>query len=244
MNIALIGYGKMGHEIARVAEGVHTISLIVDPGNAPALSGAQHFKTIAEADFNGVDVAIEFSHPSAVLQNIDGLLERKIPIIVGTTGWVEHLGDVEKKVKAHQGTLLWASNFSIGVHLFWKMVERGAELMNKFPEYDVFGHEFHHNQKADSPSGTAKTTADILVKKLDRKTELVFSSTRGGSIPGTHSVYFDSPADTIEITHTARNRSGFAMGAVKSAEWLVTQHREGKRGLFSIDDYLKSIMPS
>ncbi len=250
MNIALIGYGKMGREIARCAEGKHEIALTIDP-NGPGP------KSITDANFEDIDVAIEFSHPTAVLQNIDALLERKIPIVVGTTGWYEHLKNVEQKVIEAKGALLWASNFSIGVHLFWKMVERGAELMNHFDEYDVFGHEFHHNQKADSPSGTAKTTADILLKNITRKTKLVtqemtrkiephelhFSSTRGGSIPGTHSVYFDSPADTIEITHTARNRSGFAMGALRSAEWLVAQYREGKRGFFSIDDYLKELLP-
>ncbi len=256
MKIALIGYGKMGHEIERIALGAgqrkNEIALIVDPNSAGA-------KTIAEADFNGakIDVAIEFSHPEAVLQNIDALLKRKIPIVVGTTGWYDHLKEVEQKVNEAQGTLLWASNFSIGVHLFWKMVERGAQLMNRFDEYDIFGNEFHHNQKADSPSGTAKTTAEILMKNIDRKTTLVtqemmrkiephelhFSSTRGGSIPGTHSVYFDSPADTIEITHTARSRNGFAMGAIRSAEWLTSQYRAGKRGFFSIEDYLKDIIP-
>lgn len=252
MNIALIGFGKMGQEIARLAQGKHAITVVVDHHTHEEIArlGATHYSNVETADFSGVDVAIEFSHPTSALAHIEQLAAQNVNTVVGTTGWYDQLPRVEKII-ADAGTgLLWASNFSIGVHLFWKMIERAAQDMNRFEEYDVFGHEFHHRHKADAPSGTARTTADILLKNIDRKTkvltdtpdraiapeELHFSSTRGGSIPGTHSVFFDSLADTIEITHTARNRSGFASGALRCAEWL-----NGKSGLFSIEDYLKSL---
>lgn len=245
MNLALVGYGKMGHEIERLAKGRHTIGLIIDP--------ALEIHSPADATFENIDVAIDFTHPSVILDNIKTYCDKKVTAVIGTTGWTDRLEDVRAQVEAAGIGLLWASNFSIGVHLFWETVRRGGELVNRINDYDVFGHEFHHNQKADSPSGTARSTAQILLDTLDRKTALVtqaldrkiephelhFSSTRGGSVPGTHSVYFDSPADTIEITHTARNRSGFASGALHCAEWL-----HGKTGFFSIEDYLKEIFHS
>jgi len=242
MNIALVGYGKMGREIERLAEGKHSIILKIDP--------TLDIHSPADADFSNVDVAIDFTHPSVILDNIKTYCDKKVNVVIGTTGWIEEMEKVRAHVQAAGIGFLWASNFSIGVHLFWEMVRRGGELMNRFDDYDACGHEFHHNQKADSPSGTARSTAQILLETLDRKTTLVtkelnrkiepnelhFSSTRGGSIPGTHSVYFDSPADTIEIKHTARNRSGFASGALLCAEWL-----KGKTGFFSIEDYLKTL---
>jgi len=255
MNIALIGFGKMGQEIANLSND-HQIRIIVDPDQTDNLSekanelSATLCNSIEEADFEEIDVAIEFTHPSVCLDNIKALAEKGVNIVVGTTGWYDHMEEVQKIAKKSGIGLLWASNFSIGVHLFWRIVTRGAEVMNSFEEYDAFGHEFHHNQKADSPSGTARTTAEILVNNLDRKdtiatetmdrkikpNELHFTSTRGGNINGTHQVLFDSPADTIEIKHTARNRSGFASGALKCAEWL-----KGRTGFFSIEDYLKDL---
>jgi 4-hydroxy-tetrahydrodipicolinate reductase len=255
MNIALVGYGRMGKEIERLAQD-HNIALIVDPtdeGRTPAEQGSTlgvNPNTPADADFSGIDVAIDFTHPDVILDNIATYCEKGVNVVIGTTGWYDQMKAVEKQVEDAGIGLLWASNFSIGVHLFWKMVNKGAELMNHFDEYDAFGHEFHHNQKADSPSGTGLSTAHVLLDKLDRKTEVVtgemtekikpnqlhFSSTRGGSIPGTHSVYFDSPADTIELKHTARDRSGFASGSLRCAEWL-----KGKKGFFSIEDYLNDL---
>ncbi|MDP2625151.1 MAG: 4-hydroxy-tetrahydrodipicolinate reductase [Candidatus Peregrinibacteria bacterium] len=248
MNIALIGYGRMGREIHRLA-GDQTISMIVDP-NETSNSTENLIQSLSEANFDEIDVAIDFTHPSTILDNMKLYCDKKVNVVIGTTGWYEHLDEVQGWVEEAGIGLLWASNFSIGVHLFWKMVQRGGELMNHFDEYDAFGHEYHHNQKADSPSGTARSTAKILIDTLDRKTEIAtemldrkiepnelhFSSTRGGNIPGTHSVFFDSPADTIEIKHTARNRSGFASGSLLCAEWL-----KGKSGFFSIEDYLKSL---
>ncbi len=171
-------------------------------------------------------------------------------LVMGTTGWYDEMTRVREIVEDSGIGFLWASNFSIGVHMFWKVLEEASKQFAKFPEYDVFGHEFHHNMKADSPSGTAKSTAEIVLKNSPGKKEisyetqhekvspetLHFSSTRGGKIPGTHSVYFDSAADTVEITHTARSREGFASGALRCAQWL-----NGKTGFFTIEDYLTSI---
>jgi 4-hydroxy-tetrahydrodipicolinate reductase len=249
MNIALVGYGKMGQEIKNLATENHNIIMVVDSKSAPEPSG-NFVKTLKEANFSTTDVAIDFTHPSVIKENIQIYCDKKVNVVVGTTGWTDDLAIIQKKVEDAGIGFLWASNFSIGVHLFWDMVRRGGELMNHFDHYDAFGHEFHHNQKADSPSGTARSTSQILLDTIDRKTTLVtnelnrkiepnelhFSSTRGGSIPGTHSVLFDSPADTIEIKHTARNRSGFASGALLCAEWL-----KGKKGFFSIEDYLNNL---
>lgn len=242
MNIALVGYGKMGQEIERLAAAHHNIILKIDP--------TLEIQSPKDVDFSNIDVAIDFTHPSVIRENINIYCDKKVNVVVGTTGWTDDLAAIQKQVEDAGIGFLWASNFSIGVHLFWNMVRRGGELMNHFDNYDAFGHEFHHNQKADSPSGTAHSTAQILLDTIDRKTTLVtnelnrkiepnelhFSSTRGGSIPGTHSVLFDSPTDTIEIKHTARNRSGFASGALHCAEWL-----KGKKGFFSIEDYLETI---
>lgn len=257
MRLALIGFGKMGQEIARCAEGQHSIQVVIDPNHDGSKEqkaksmGARFYSSIAEATWDDVDVAIEFSKPEAVLTNIIFLGTKGINTVVGTTGWYKHMEEMKKQVKKSRIGLIWGSNFSLGIHLFWNILAHAASVMNHCEEYDVFGHEFHHRAKADSPSGTAKTTAEMLLKHLDRKTEwtgdriestikhnqLHFSSTRGGHVPGTHQVFFDSPADTIEVTHTARNRSGFAKGALRCAEWI-----RGKTGFFSIEDYMKEIL--
>lgn len=207
---------------------------------------------LAATDFSDVSVAIDFTTPGAVVGNIETLAAKGVNTIVGTTGWYNQMDKVKSIVEKAGTGLLWSGNFSVGVNAFWKMLEKIGPIMNQLPEYDVFGHEFHHNQKKDSPSGTAVKTAEILLNTIDRKdtvvtekldrapapNELHFSSTRGGAVPGTHSVYFDSSADTIEIRHTARSRSGFALGAVLAAEWLA-----GKKGFFDmsafIDDFFK-----
>lgn len=229
MNIALIGFGKMGQEIAKCCD-EHQIKLIIDPGQEDAPS-------IEEADFTGVDVAIDFTNPDVCLNNIQVLAKKGINTVVGTTGWYNHLDEVKAIIEKAGTGFLWSSNFSIGVHLFWKMLAHNTEIMNQFEEYDVSGHEWHHKQKLDAPSGTAITTAKIITNHLDRKEELEFTSTREGEIPGTHTVTFESPTDAIEITHRAKNRSGFAQGAVRCAEWLVE-----KKGFYSIEDYLNEIL--
>ncbi|MDR0502507.1 MAG: 4-hydroxy-tetrahydrodipicolinate reductase [Treponema sp.] len=254
MKLALIGYGKMGKIIEQIAlsQG-HTIGAVVDLFAADtAVSGLSISKSIADACFDSVDAAIEFTQPAAAAENIIALAERKIPVVSGTTGWYGLLGEVTKIVEREQSALMWASNFSIGVNLFYRIAWHAAELFNKFPEYDAGGFEAHHNKKLDSPSGTAKTLAEGVISRIDRKNKIVwermkgspeadelhFPSLRIGSVPGAHSLFFDSPADTIEITHTARSREGFAGGALKAAQWLIMGK---KRGVFTIDDMLEAI---
>jgi len=253
MKIAIIGYGKMGKmvEQAALAQG-HTVAAIVDPFASDTPAGIPASKTIAEAALDKVDAAIEFTQPSTAAANIIALAQKKIPTVVGTTGWHERMDEITKAVEAADSSMLWASNFSIGVNLFYRIAWYAAELANNFPEYDVGGFEIHHNKKIDSPSGTAKTLAEGALSKIDRKNKIVwetmsrkpeadelhFPSLRLGSVPGTHSLFFDSPADTIEITHTARSREGFASGAVLAAGWLAAQKRGG---VFTIDDFLKGI---
>lgn len=242
MHIALIGYGKMGHEVETqaVARG-HTVLPIVNADDLHC------------ADFQSIDIAIDFTESGAVLENLSLLSQKKKNVVIGTTGWYDKLSSAQQVVVENGTGCLWSANFSIGVNLYYRILEATAKLVNLFPVYDVFAHEFHHALKKDSPSGTALKIGEILLKNMQRKTTLVtdclnrpplpqelhMSSTRGGSVPGTHSVFFDSPADTIELTHTARNRSGFALGAVLAAEWLAQ-----KNGFFTMDDFLNDLFSS
>lgn len=227
LRVALVGYGTMGHEIERLAaERGAQISATFDLARPIAANAPIH-----------ADVAIEFTHPNAVLGNIKTLVELGCPVVVGTTGWDRHVDEVRQLVAAAQGRVLYGSNFSVGVNLFFRIVRAAAQLLNGFPMYDAALFEAHHNRKADAPSGTAVTLASILLEQLDRKTELCagnptgridpaalhVSSQRVGAVVGTHTVTFDAEADTIELTHRARNRSGFALGALLAAEWLVGQ---------------------
>ncbi|MDR0321972.1 MAG: 4-hydroxy-tetrahydrodipicolinate reductase [Treponema sp.] len=253
MKLAIIGYGKMGKMIEQIANAQgHTVSAIVDPFAKDALSKVQISKTIADLNFDSIDAAIEFTQPDTAVQNMITLAERKIPTVTGTTGWHERMGEVSKAVEKEKSALLWASNFSIGVNMFYRIAWYAAELANNFDEYDAGGFEAHHNKKMDSPSGTAKVLAEGVLSRLDRKKKIVwetmnrkpqvdelhFPSLRMGSVPGTHSLFFDCPADTIEITHTARSREGFATGAVLAAKWLTAKERHG---IFTIDEMLKDI---
>ncbi len=245
MKICLIGYGKMGKEVERVAKlRGHSVCAIVDKSDA----GATH----NVIDGNGsclkdADVVIDFTVPSAVVDNIRRVTAAKKNMVVGTTGWYDGMTEAKQLVGAAGTGFIYSSNFSVGVNVFYRIVEAAARLINKVPEYDAFGYELHHNQKLDSPSGTAKSIAEILLKnigrkkqaqydKLDRKInpeELHFASVRAGSIPGTHVVGFDSEADTIELKHTARSRAGFALGAVMAAEWV-----KGRKGFFTMKDFV------
>jgi len=260
MNIALIGYGKMGMMIEQVARAQgHTIGVIVDPVAANT-SENKIVKTINEADYTSVDAAIEFTQPDKAVENIIALVERKIPVVVGTTGWHDRLDEITRAVEKAESSLLWASNFSIGVNMFYRIAWYAAELANNFCEYDAGGFEAHHNKKIDSPSGTAKILAEGVLSRIGRKKKIVwetmnkkpeadefhFPSLRMGSVPGTHSLFFDSQADTIEITHTARSREGFATGAVRAAQWLCAENSVEKsagkrRGVFSIDDMMDEL---
>jgi 4-hydroxy-tetrahydrodipicolinate reductase len=259
VNIALIGYGKMGRQIEEAAsQKGHWVVAVIDPfanerstgKGLPISRSFESAETLAKAD-----VALEFTRPATAVGNIIGLSKLRVPAVVGTTGWYDKLGEVRQAVEADGSSLLYASNFSLGVNLFYRMAAYAAKLADAFPEYDVAGYEIHHNKKADSPSGTAKTLAERVLAQMTRKKrvvwdtlddrppaadELHFPSLRVGSIPGTHALVFDSATDSIEIRHTARSRAGFVSGAILAAEWLVAQN--GKRqGVFTIDDVLEDL---
>lgn len=246
MKIALVGYGKMGHMLESTAlsfgnEVVTTIDVIANDAKVKVASG--DYEAVAKAVIeSGAEGVIEFTHPSSVMGNIKSLLSTKLPIVVGTTGWNDKMDEVAAMASKCGGTIMTSANFSIGVNLFYKIVEQAATLVNNFDEYDAAVWEMHHNQKADSPSGTALDVAKHLLKGFPKKDEIVtdafhsrpqpnqlhVSSTRCGSVPGTHTVYFDSPADTIELTHTARSRQGFASGAVHALENLKSLLDSGR----------------
>jgi 4-hydroxy-tetrahydrodipicolinate reductase len=234
MNIILLGYGKMGKIIEQVAlKRGHTISARIDVENY------YEFET-AEGD-----VAIEFSHPDAAFENIRKTLYKGIPVICGTTGWLEQKPEIEALTKELNGTFFYASNYSLGVNLFFKLNEYLARMMSPFPHYQVELDEIHHTQKKDAPSGTAITLAEGVLRHLkgkrkwvneesDNPEELVIKSFRIADVPGTHFVKYNSLIDDIEIKHTAHSREGFATGAVLVAEWIV-----GKKGILTMDDFLK-----
>lgn len=227
MKIALIGYGKMGKLLHSLAETKgHSIIAIVD--SKQPLSSRSSQEAIQQAD-----VCIDFSTPESVLENVKFLSARKKNIVMGTTGWSKDLPKVQEMIAKSSTGFLHAPNFSIGVVLFLQILEKAAHLISPFQDYDIAGLEIHHKQKLDSPSGTAKAITSKLEPILANK-PLTFSSARVGNTPGTHSVIFDSPVDTITLTHAARNREGFVHGAITAAEWL-----QGKQGMFTLDDILK-----
>lgn len=245
-NIALIGYGKMGQLIERFATAKgHTVIAKVDP-YADGCS-----KEITEEALSGADVCIDFTHPQTVVGNIRQTAALGKPMVIGTTGWYTQMDKVKQIVEQHHVGLIWSGNFSIGVNALFRIVGYAAQVFNNLHDYDVLGHEFHHKAKADSPSGTAAMLGKILLDNLDHKQRLVvdkldrkiepdeihFSSSRGGAIPGTHTIMFDSVVDTIEIQHTARGREGFASGAVMAAEFI-----QGKTGFYNIDDLMNNII--
>jgi len=238
MKIALIGYGKMGQLVEKIAiQRGHTI-----------VSRISQKSPLSKEAIKDSQICIDFSHPEAVLKNVQHVADAGKNLILGTTGWHEHMDSIKTIVSKHQIGFLFSANFSIGVNLFLAIVNEAARLMNEFPDYDVGMVELHHNKKADSPSGTALAIAQKLLANIQRKKHirkdtpearippdaLHISSLRCGSIPGTHSVIFDSPADTITLTHEARSREGFALGAVAAAEWLG-----GKKGFFTIEDMFR-----
>ena len=191
------------------------------------------------------DVAIEFTQPEAAINNLKTCFEKGIPVVCGTTGWRQHQQEVEGICKQNNGTLLWSSNFSLGVNLFFKLNEHLAKLMNRYSQYEVSIDETHHTQKKDAPSGTAITLAEGVINNLERKKKwvpevndnpdsLVIHSFRIDPAPGTHVIRYHSEVDDIEIKHTAHSREGFALGAVLVAEWL-----KDKKGIFTIDDFLQ-----
>lgn len=240
----MVGYGSMGKEIEKVliSRG-HTVSAVVDPVNSDN-------KKVSVDLLDNSDAVIDFSAPSAVENNCSIYNKGKTPVIMGTTGWENIRENVRKDVKKSGIGFLWGSNFSIGAHMFFSLVEKAAALIDTLPEYDIMLHEFHHKRKKDSPSGTALTAAKKIVDNNSRKTEIVtdaldrrikenelhVSSTRGGEIPGTHKVLIDSLFDTVEVSHTARNRNGFALGAVMAAEWM-----EKRKGFIAVEEFIKEL---
>lgn len=231
MKIALIGYGKMGHEIEKilVSRG-HTLPLIIDQDNTDQLTAE---------NLNQCDVAIEFTTPATAFDNIVTCLKAGIPTVCGTTAWLDRLPEVTDLCQQTSGAFFYASNYSIGVNIFFAINRQLARMMNQFPEYDVTLNEVHHIQKKDAPSGTAVTLAEDILAGIDRKTswhlgtttdrdKLEVTAQRRAMVPGIHTIVWESDADTITIDHNAKNRSGFAMGAVLAAEYLADKRGTGK----------------
>jgi 4-hydroxy-tetrahydrodipicolinate reductase len=246
LRIALIGYGQMGKMLDKLApEQGCVVTRIFDPNIS------QYAQEISADTLQEVDVCIDFTTPSEVIGNIDLVSSAGKNIVVGTTGWLNDLSNIENMIRLKKTGLIYSSNFSIGMNLFFLLAEKASSLIGHVGVYDVFGYELHHKKKVDSPSGTAKDLAEIVREnfpnkksvvydKLDRKieeSEFHFASVRGGSIPGTHVIGFDSPFDTIELKHTARNREGFAVGALKAAHWI-----NGKEGVFDFQDIFSEIL--
>ncbi|MBO7277064.1 MAG: 4-hydroxy-tetrahydrodipicolinate reductase [Bacteroidales bacterium] len=227
MNILIIGYGKMGKMVEEIALiKADTIVGIIDKEEDWATFDKNNsFKDV---------VAIDFSIPSKVLENIEKAWERNIAIVVGTTGWYDKLEEITEKAKQNNKTLFWASNFSIGVFIFNKLNAYLANIMKDYPEYNPSIKEIHHIHKLDAPSGTAITLAQTLAENHNiAKENLNIESIREGEVCGTHTIKYSSVVDDIEITHDAHNRKGFALGAVMAAHWLV-----GKQGVFTMKDFI------
>ncbi len=238
MNFGVLGYGRMGREVEKAArQHGHQITAIFDEQNPLSRN----------SDLNGSDVLISFCLKDVVLGNLEIAARKDIPVVEGTTGWYDQLGNIKQIPKL---TLIYSPNFSIGMYQYSKLVEYAARLYAPFGDYDCYLHEWHHTGKADSPSGTARKLAAILLAKLPQKKYVLESppdgkidpaalhvtSTRVGSVAGTHEIGFNSPFDTILLRHTAHGREGFAQGAVMAAEWIV-----GRKGIFTMEDFMNSI---
>lgn len=241
MKIALIGYGKMGHAIERqaIARG-HEIVCRIDVDNRAEM---------ASEAFASADVAIEFTTPSTAFDNISKTLDAGVPVVSGTTAWTARLPELRQRIEREGGSLLWSSNFSIGVNLFMALNRYLTQLMTPFPQYTPSMHEVHHIHKLDHPSGTAITLAENIIANasgtITTWTEespapagsLPITHERRGEVPGIHSVTWDSPVDSITVTHDARSRDGFALGAVMAAEWLASHP-----GFHTIDEMMNDLI--
>jgi 4-hydroxy-tetrahydrodipicolinate reductase len=249
MRIALVGYGKMGRMIETVARTQHCeIGAIIDPV-APDQEITS--RSVNAESLVGCDVVIVFTHPSVVCDHIVLYAKLGIPAVIGTTGWYDQIDQVRQAIEGTDCAIIYSGNYSLGVALFMQVVKEAARLFAKSGLYDPFLTEMHHSQKADSPSGTATMLAQRVLEAFPTKTHieaetqhqkreesaLHLASVRGGWVPGTHTVYFDSPQDTIELTHRARSREGFAVGAVRSAFWIA----DGRKGFFTLDDMLEDV---
>lgn len=236
MKIAIIGYGRMGKTIERLA---------LDKGHEIVLKvNANNLEELTSENLQKADVAIEFSHPESAFSNIVKCLENNLPVVSGTTAWLEKLDQAKAVCQQQNGAFMYASNFSIGVNIFFEVNKYLAKMMNPQSQYEPSLHEIHHTQKLDAPSGTGITLAEGVLAHISRKetwvnrsienpTELALTSERIDPAPGTHSVTYSSEIDTIEIKHTAHSREGFASGAILAAEWII-----GKKGYFTMRDLL------
>ena len=244
MKAAIIGYGKMGHEIERVllSRG-HSVALIIDQENIAELTAE---------NLAGIDVAIEFTTPATAYSNIRTCIEASTAIVSGTTGWTERLEELQQLCRQRGSAMIYSSNYSLGVNIAFRINRRLAELMNGCSNYDVRIEEIHHTQKKDAPSGTAITLADEAIARLDRKSRwnciepqkgeeskhiegsIEITSLREGSVPGTHTITYESTDDILEVKHTLKSRSALATGAVIAAEFIC-----GKKGVFTMDDLFK-----
>jgi 4-hydroxy-tetrahydrodipicolinate reductase len=237
MNLALIGYGKMGHIIEQVArQRGHQIVCTIDKDNQA---------DFASTAFASADVAIEFTMPAVAVDNYRRAWAAGVPVVSGTTGWTAQLPAIRREVEQGGHTLFWSSNFSLGVNIFFELNRHLAQLMNRFPNYEPSLTEIHHTEKKDAPSGTAITLAEGILAELPRKekwvlgaktsdSELPIEAIRQGQVPGTHTVRYDSAEDCITITHEAKSRAGFALGAVLAAEFV-----KGRKGFFTMHDMLQ-----
>ena len=237
MKIALIGYGKMGKTIERIAlERGHKIVSIIDVDNS---------NDFESDSFKSADVAIEFTVPQVALSNYRRTFAAGVPLVSGTTGWTDELPVIKKEIQEGNNTLFWSSNFSIGVGIFMAINKQLATIMNQFPNYNVEMTEVHHTQKLDAPSGTGITLAEGILENLDRKKcwvketetksdEMAIKSIREGQVPGIHTIRYESEVDSITITHDAKSREGFALGAVVAAEFTAN-----KKGFLGMEDLLK-----
>lgn len=242
LRVALIGYGKMGKEVERVA---------VDRGMEIAARIDIDSPSLQTAETRKADVAIHFAIPSTVRSHVEELAKIGKPVVIGTTGWQKEYAAVRSIAESSGIGIVHASNFSVGVNILYHLLKEAGRLFDRFDEYDVAVHEVHHKDKLDAPSGTALALADILLKTIARKKgllagspegkirpeQLQVSSGRYGSVVGMHRVTFDSAADSIEIVHTAKNRTGFALGAVVAAAWV-----RNKKGMFTFDDVLADLL--
>jgi 4-hydroxy-tetrahydrodipicolinate reductase len=227
MKIAIVGYGKMGQMVERAAKSIgHEVIVHFDIDNN--VNGAG----LTSESLTGVDVAIEFSTPESSVENLHRLIDLKIPVVVGTTGWYAHLDEIKQLVKKHDSSLVYGANFSIGMNLFFRIVRDASQMFARYSDYDPFLVEHHHRFKKDAPSGTALVITGVMKEIYGERTPQAVAI-RAGYVPGTHEVGFDSEADTITLTHIARSREGFARGAILAAEKII-----GRRGVYEFSELL------
>ncbi len=241
VKVVLLGYGQMGKMIASLAEDM-------DVEIVAKLDMSDDINSLDKIDF---DVAIDFTIPMSVEDNFNKIMSLGKSYVIGTTGWYDKIDHFKADTEAANGSCVWGSNFSIGMQTFYKIIENAGKFIDKIDEYDISVNEIHHRRKKDSPSGSAIAIANILLDNIERKTDIEeetcheqidknaihVSSTRLGAVTGTHTVYFDSQADTIELTHRAKNRTGFAKGALVAAKWIA-----GRKGFYSFNEVIDDLM--